>query len=98
MTLSVPIGYQAMKNEEVDVFLGNWMPAQQAFIDDLKKADAIEVLARNLEGAKFTLAVPSYVAKEESKISPTSRHMQLNSITKSTGSKSVLQAMPALRE
>ncbi|MCA1370331.1 choline ABC transporter substrate-binding protein [Bradyrhizobium sp. BRP14] len=64
MTLSVPIGYQAMKNKEVDVFLGNWMPAQQAFIDDLKKADAIEVLARNLEGAKFTLAVPSYVAKK----------------------------------
>ncbi|PDT50067.1 MULTISPECIES: choline ABC transporter substrate-binding protein [Sinorhizobium] len=63
MTLSVPIGYQAMKNKEVDVFLGNWMPAQQAFIDDLRKANAIEVLARNLEGAKFTLAVPSYVAK-----------------------------------
>ena len=32
-TLSVPIGYQSMKNGEIDVFLGNWMPAQQAFID-----------------------------------------------------------------
>ncbi|HEY0274596.1 MAG TPA: choline ABC transporter substrate-binding protein [Paenirhodobacter sp.] len=61
-TLSVPIGYASMKSGEIDVFLGNWMPAQGAFIDDLKKADAIEVLTRNLTGAKFTLAVPSYMA------------------------------------
>lgn len=63
-TLSVPIGYQSMKNGEIDVFLGNWMPAQKAFIDDLNKAKAIEVLTKNLEGAKFTLAVPSYVADQ----------------------------------
>ena len=62
-TLSVPIGYQSMKNGEIDVFLGNWMPAQQAFIDDLNAAKAAKVLAKNLEGAKFTLAVPSYVAE-----------------------------------
>ncbi|MDO1580749.1 choline ABC transporter substrate-binding protein [Rhizobium oryzicola] len=61
-TLSVPIGYQSMKNGEIDVFLGNWMPAQKAFIDDLTNAKAIEVMTKNLEGAKFTLAVPSYVA------------------------------------
>ena len=63
-TLSVPIGYQSMKNGEIDVFLGNWMPAQKAFIDDLNAAKAAEVLAKNLEGAKFTLAVPSYVAEK----------------------------------
>jgi glycine betaine/proline transport system substrate-binding protein len=61
-TLSVPIGYQAMKTKEIDVFLGNWMPAQKAFVDDLNKAKAAEVLNRNLQGAKFTLAVPTYVA------------------------------------
>lgn len=61
-TLSVPIGYQSMKNGEIDVFLGNWLPAQQAFIDDLNAANAAEVLNKNLEGAKFTLAVPSSVA------------------------------------
>ncbi|WP_165215974.1 choline ABC transporter substrate-binding protein [Affinirhizobium pseudoryzae] len=61
-TLSVPIGYQSMKNGEIDVFLGNWMPAQKAFIDDLTSAKAIEILTKNLEGAKFTLAVPTYVA------------------------------------
>lgn len=61
-TLSVPIGYQSMKNGEIDVFLGNWLPSQQSFIDDLNAAKAAEVLNRNLEGAKFTLAVPSSVA------------------------------------
>jgi len=63
-TLSVPIGYQSMKNGEIDVFLGNWMPAQKAFIDDLTSAKAIEVINKNLEGAKFTLAVPTYVAEK----------------------------------
>ncbi len=63
-TMSVPIGYQALKTGDLDVFLGNWMPAQQKFRDDLDKAKAAEVVVRNLEGAKFTLAVPDYVAKE----------------------------------
>jgi glycine betaine/proline transport system substrate-binding protein len=63
-TLSVPIGYQSMKNGEIDVFLGNWMPAQKAFVDDLTAAKAIEVMNKNLQGAKFTLAVPAYVAKK----------------------------------
>lgn len=62
-TLSVPIGYESMKNANVDVFLGNWMPAQQRFIDALNEAKAVEVLATNLTGAKFTLAVPNYVAE-----------------------------------
>lgn len=62
-TLSVPIGYEAMKAGDTDVFLGNWMPAQQSFRDDLDSANAAEVLVKNLTGAKFTLAVPSYVAE-----------------------------------
>ncbi len=62
-TLSVPIGYEAMKSGDIDVFLGNWMPAQQSFRDDLDAAGAAEVLNQNLTGAKFTLAVPSYVAE-----------------------------------
>ena len=61
-TLSVPIGYQSMKNGDIDVFLGNWMPAQQKFIEDLQAADAVDILRKNLTGAKFTLAVPTYVA------------------------------------
>lgn len=56
-TLSVPVGYEALKNGQTDVFLGNWMPAQQKFRDDLDATGDIEELVQNLEGAKFTLAV-----------------------------------------
>jgi glycine betaine/proline transport system substrate-binding protein len=63
-TLSVLVGYQSMQNKDIDVFLGNWMPAQQRFIDELNAANAVEVITQNLEGAKFTLAVPTYVAEK----------------------------------
>ncbi len=63
-TLSVLVGYQSMKNKDIDVFLGNWMPAQQKFIDELNEAKAVEVVTENLPDAKFTLAVPTYVAEQ----------------------------------
>ena len=56
-TLSVPVGYEALKNGQTDVFLGNWLPAQQSFRDDLDAHGSIVELVQNLEGAKFTLAV-----------------------------------------
>ncbi|TBN39381.1 choline ABC transporter substrate-binding protein [Paracoccus subflavus] len=56
-TLSVPVGYEALKNGQTDVFLGNWMPAQQTFRDDLDASGTVVELVQNLEGAKFTLAV-----------------------------------------
>lgn len=62
-SLSVPIGYEALKSGDLDVFLGNWMPAQQKFRDDLDASGTVEELGKNLTGAKFTLAVPSYVAE-----------------------------------
>lgn len=61
-TMSVPIGYEALKSGDTDVFLGNWMPAQQKFRDDLDASKSAEVVVKNLTGAKFTLAVPTYVA------------------------------------
>ncbi|WP_062207683.1 choline ABC transporter substrate-binding protein [Aureimonas sp. AU12] len=62
-TLAVPIGYQSLANKQIDVFLGNWMPAQQKFRDELDAKKSADVLTKNLEGAKFTLAVPNYVAE-----------------------------------
>ena len=56
-TLSVPVGYEALKNGDTDIFLGNWMPAQQKFRDDLDASGQTEELVQNLTGAKFTLAV-----------------------------------------
>jgi len=62
-TISVPITFQALKNAQIDVFLGNWMPAQTHFVAPLEQAGDIEVARANLSGAKFTLAVPDYVAQ-----------------------------------
>ena len=62
-TLGVPVGYQALANKQTDVFLGNWMPAQKKFRDELEANKTAEVLAKNLEGIRFTLAVPNYVAE-----------------------------------
>lgn len=57
--LAVPIGFESLKNGEIDAFLGNWMPAQSTFIE--KYADSLDVLQTNLTGVKFTLAVPQYM-------------------------------------
>jgi glycine betaine/proline transport system substrate-binding protein len=58
--LSVPVTFAVMKTGNIDIFLGNWMPAEtrdrQPYIDD----GSIEVVRENLTGAKFTLAVPTY--------------------------------------
>jgi glycine betaine/proline transport system substrate-binding protein len=58
--LSVPATYQGLKDKSLDVFLGNWMPGMAAdrkpFVDD----KSVDVLGPNLEGARFTLAVPEY--------------------------------------
>lgn len=63
LPLSVPIIYAGMQKAQVDVFLGNWMPAQNLLAGPLLKSGALEQLRANLPNAKFTLAVPDYVAK-----------------------------------
>jgi glycine betaine/proline transport system substrate-binding protein len=62
-TLSVPIVFRSLATNKLDIFLGNWMPAQTATADPLVKDGSIEVIKVNLSGNRFTLAVPSYVAK-----------------------------------
>lgn len=61
-TLSVPITYVGLQKGQIDVFLGNWMPAQKQLVAPLIADARIDVLHLNLPNAKFTLAVPSYVA------------------------------------
>jgi glycine betaine/proline transport system substrate-binding protein len=57
--LSVPVTYTSLKNKDIDVFLGNWMPTQAA--DRKPYEDALEVIGPNLVGAKYTMAVPTYL-------------------------------------
>ncbi|MGY6118543.1 choline ABC transporter substrate-binding protein [Paraburkholderia strydomiana] len=60
--LSVPITYQGLKKGQIDVFLGNWMPAQAPVVKPFEEEKSIVVVHPNLSNAKFTLAVPDYVA------------------------------------
>ncbi|MBT9292147.1 choline ABC transporter substrate-binding protein [Prosthecodimorpha staleyi] len=62
--LTVPVTYQSLKNKDIDVFLGNWMPSMEADRKPFVEDKSVEVLEANLEGAKYTLAVlqPTYDA------------------------------------
>ncbi len=61
--LSVPVTYASLKNGDIDVFLGNWMPTMEGDLAKYRDEGSVEVLGVNLEGAKYTLAVPSYTAE-----------------------------------
>jgi glycine betaine/proline transport system substrate-binding protein len=61
--LSVPVTFQSMKNKDIDVFLGNWMPTMEADLKPFRDDKSVEVLGVNLEGAKYTLATNEAGAK-----------------------------------
>jgi glycine betaine/proline transport system substrate-binding protein len=62
--LGLDVSFVSLRSGEMDIFQGNWRPVQndqyKAFFDD----GSVEVLGQNLDGAKFTLAVPKYVSDE----------------------------------
>ncbi|WP_119166085.1 choline ABC transporter substrate-binding protein [Algihabitans albus] len=62
--LSVPVTYASMKNGDVDVFLGNWMPTMEADLAPYREDGSVEVVGANLEGAKYTLATLRYTADD----------------------------------
>jgi len=55
--LSVPVTYASLKNNDIDIFLGNWMPTMEGDIAKYREDGSVEVIPEpNLEGAKYTLA------------------------------------------
>jgi glycine betaine/proline transport system substrate-binding protein len=58
--LSVPVTFASIQNNDIDVFLGNWMPAQEADRARYVEDGSVVVIGPNLTGAKYTLAVPAY--------------------------------------
>ncbi|RJK98697.1 choline ABC transporter substrate-binding protein [Paracoccus aestuarii] len=54
--LSVPVTYTAMSTDDVDVFLGNWMPTMEADIAPYRDSGTVDTVRTNLTGAKYTLA------------------------------------------
>jgi glycine betaine/proline transport system substrate-binding protein len=60
--LSVPVTYTSLKNSDIDVFLGNWMPSMAADVQPYLDDSSVETIGQNLEGAGYGLVVPTYVA------------------------------------
>lgn len=61
---SVPIAFTGVKNGQVDAFLGYWSPSMDPVIEPFLKDNGLKVIEpANLEGAKYTLAVPRYAAE-----------------------------------
>ncbi len=62
--LSVPVTYKSMANNDIDIFLGNWMPTMEADIAPYREAGSVDTVRDNLQGAKYTLAVLDSTAQK----------------------------------
>src|SRR5215510_3590374 len=60
--LAVPVTYQSLKNKDIDVFLGNWMPSMTGDVKPFLDDKSVEQSSVNLKGAGYGLVVPKYVA------------------------------------
>ena len=60
--LGLDVSFVSLRSGEMDIFQGNWRPVQDVQYKEFFDDGSVEVLAQNLEGAKFTLAVPKYVS------------------------------------
>jgi glycine betaine/proline transport system substrate-binding protein len=60
LLLSLPVTLAGLKNQDIDVYLGNWMPTQESDVRPFLNDRSVEIIAKNLDGAKYTLAVPDY--------------------------------------
>jgi glycine betaine/proline transport system substrate-binding protein len=60
--LSVPVTYASLKNKDIDVFLGNWMPSMTNDVKPYLDDKSVESISQNLEGAGYGIVVPTYVA------------------------------------
>lgn len=61
--LSVPVTYASLENNDIDVFLGNWMPTMEADIAPYRDKGTVDTVGRNLTGAKYTLAANKHAAE-----------------------------------
>ena len=59
--LGIEIIYASLKNKDLDVFLGYWDPAMETYYASYRNDGSVETVKQNLEGAKYTFAVPQYV-------------------------------------
>lgn len=60
--LSVTVTFESLSNGDIDALIGLWLPSQQSMIQPYFDKGTVEDVAVNLQGAKYTLAVPKYVS------------------------------------
>jgi glycine betaine/proline transport system substrate-binding protein len=61
-TVAVPVAFASMKDKDIDLWMGNWMPSQTAELQPYLDDKSVEVIGTNLTGAMSSIAVPKYVA------------------------------------
>ena len=57
ITASVPIMFSSLASDERDAFLGLWLPTQRSMVQDEMEKGTIDLVGKNLPGAKYTVAV-----------------------------------------
>lgn len=63
--MSAPIAFISLHKDDIDVFLDYWSPALDSVAKPMIESGKVSLLeAPNLTGAKYTLAVPNYLADE----------------------------------
>lgn len=63
-TVSVPVAYEGMAADDADIFLGYWYPSMASIAEPHFEEGTVENVSVNLEGAKYTLAVPTFLAEQ----------------------------------
>lgn len=63
--MSAPIAFISLHKDDLDVFLDYWSPALDSVAKPMIESGKVSLLeAPNLTGAKYTLAVPNYLAEK----------------------------------
>ncbi len=60
--LALDVTFVSMQRGDIDIFQGNWRPFQDVQYKQFFDDGSVVALGQNLEGAKYTLAVPKYVS------------------------------------
>ena len=60
--LALPVIMESLKNNDLDLFLDNWMPSNAANVQPYLDAKSLDMLDANLSGAGYGPVVPDYVA------------------------------------
>lgn len=90
--LSVPVTYTSLKNKDIDIFLGNWMPTQEKDVRPYIDDKSVESFGPNLVGAKYTLATNAKGASSASRTSRTLPPTRTISTARSTESSLAMMA------